>query len=123
MFAALLFACLLPAPPETAPPETAPDVEALPAAAAAGGSRGEEAFAALVEFAGDWGDLRTQDRSTPAAEALRALADGTGPIAERAADALADRRVAILTDLRERGFANPSGRCPPLECGTRWGCP
>ena len=100
MAALPLLACLLAPPAGTAPVESIPD---LLEAMREGAPAAEPAFARLVSRADDWRDLRTQDRTIPAADALRELARGGGPFADRAAAALAARREAILADLRAKG--------------------
>ncbi len=85
--------------PAAVPPEIAADSAALtdgePAAA-------DAAFRRLKARADDWRDVRTQDDSLPAARALRTVAQGGGPYAERAAEALRTRHAAVWAEL-ERG--------------------
>ena len=72
------------------------------------GADPREAAAALrflIERANDWRHLATQDRSIPAAAALRMVAAGRSPRAGAAAAALDRREAAILADLRGRGVA------------------
>ena len=86
--------------PDDAPP-VATDLAALTDEAAAPGDA--DAFERLVDQADDWEDLKTQDQSIPAADALRTLAAGEGPFAKAAAEVLRDRRSAVLKDMARRG--------------------
>ncbi len=104
----LLFAAQLPAAPPAEggaafPPDLAADLVALTdGIGRLGADADAQAFRRLVERADDWRTVRTQDRSVPAARALRAVVQAGGPFADRADDALQARRAAIWAEL-ERG--------------------